>query len=48
MLAAVALRTDRRRVLAAAAGQGHGFLPLVLPVAALAWLHLGGAAVAKA
>jgi cytochrome bd-type quinol oxidase subunit 2 len=68
VLAAVALRTDRRRLLAAAVsveligvlavgtltladrsafpdetvwshyGQGYGFLPLVLPVAALAWL----------
>ena len=69
VVAAVALRTGRRGLLAATAcvelagvlgvglftladpgafpdetvwsgfGQGYGFLPLVLPVAALAWLH---------
>lgn len=72
VVAAAALRTDRRRVLAVAAsvelagvlavgaltladpsafpdetvwsrfGQGYGFLPLALPVAALAWLRLSG------
>ena len=70
VLAAVAVRTDRRRLLASAAsvelagvlvvgaltladaaafpdetvwwhfGQGYGSLPLVLPVAALAWLRV--------
>ena len=70
VVATVALRTDRRALLAGAAstelagvltvgvltladagdfpdetvwshfGQGYGFLPLVLPIAALAWLRL--------
>lgn len=73
MIAAVAVRTDRRTLLAAAAslelagvlgvgaltladttafpdqtvwsrfGQDYGFLPLVLPVAALAWLRVNRA-----
>ena len=77
VLAAVALRTDRRALLASAAavelagvlavgalsladtgafpdatvwsrfGQGYGFLPLVLPVAALAWLRATRPAVAS-
>jgi hypothetical protein len=71
VIAAVAVRTDRRTLLFGAAslelagvlavgaltladpsafpdetvwsrfGQGYGFLPLVLPIAALAWLRVG-------
>jgi hypothetical protein len=71
-VAAIAVRTDRRALLAGAAslelagvlavgaltvadravfpdetvwsdfGQGYGFLPLVLPVAALAWVRVSG------